>query len=256
MRQLMPPFGGLKMAPSGAIFFGREALMDRFVAFLDVGYLNAASASALGHKPREIRALPEEWVKWLQGVGKTLPGNPKFLRAYWYDGAYDPRHGTYKAQRGYFDRIAKVPGVQLRLGHLQPKKKPKWQYAVKSALKKMGVDQEEFEKHFEFPQELEQKGVDTRITLDIVRLAQNRVYDAAVLVAGDRDLAEPVRVAQDEGCRMVLAAPKGASMAEELKQIADEVRFIKKSNLASLFKITPGDEDEPPSAATAQSPPA
>lgn len=213
--------------------------MDRFVAFLDVGYLNASSATALARKPREIRALPEEWVQWLQKTGKSLPGSPKFLRAYWYDGAYDPRHDKFKAQRGYFDRIAKVPGIQLRLGHLQVKKNPKWQYAVKSALKKMKVDQKVFEKHFKFPPELEQKGVDTRITLDIVRLAQRRVYDAAIIVAGDRDLAEPVRVAQDEGCRMVLASPKGASMAEELRQIADEVRQIKKADLESLFKITP-----------------
>lgn len=220
--------------------------MDRFVAFLDVGYLNASSAGALGRKPREIRAEPEEWINWLRAAGKTLPGNPKFLRAYWYDGAYDPRHKTYKAQKGYFDRIARVPGIQLRLGHLQVKKNPKWQYAVKSALKKMGVDQADFEKHFEFPPELEQKGVDTRITLDIVRLAQRRVYDAAILVAGDRDLAEPVRVAQDEGCRMILAAPKGASMAEELRQIADEVKRIKKADLEKLFDIT-----EPVAAAAA-----
>lgn len=219
--------------------------MDRFVAFLDVGYLNASSAKALGRKPREIRADPGEWVRWLQEVGETLPGSPKFLRAYWYDGAYDPRHPTFKAQRGYFDGIARVPGIQLRLGHLQVKKNPKWQYAVKSALKKMGADQAEFEKHFKFPSELEQKGVDTRITLDIVRLAQRRVYDAAILVAGDRDLAEPVRVAQDEGCRIVMAAPKKASMAEELCQIADEVKRIDKADLEKLFQI-----DEPKAKST------
>lgn len=226
--------------------------MDRFVAFLDVGYLNASSAKALGRKPREIRAEPGEWVQWLKSMGKSLPGNPKFLRAYWYDGAYDPRHQTFKAQRGYFDRIARVPGIQLRLGHLQVKKNPKWQYAVKSALKKMGVDQAQFEEHFEFPPELEQKGVDTRITLDIVRLAQRRVYDAAILVAGDRDLAEPVRVAQDEGCRVVLAAPKGASMAEELKQIADEVKRIKKADLERLFQVSEPEVESPslPSSAS------
>jgi len=224
------------MAPLGPFSFG-EACLDRFVAFLDVGYLNASSAKALGRKPREIRANPGEWVQWLQKAGKTLPGNPKFLRAYWYDGAYDPRHPTFKAQRGYFDGIAREPGIQLRLGHLQVKKNPRWQYAVRSALKKMGIDKAEFEKHFQFPPELEQKGVDTRITLDIVRLAQRRVYDAAILVAGDRDLAEPVRAAQDEGCRIVMAAPNNASMAEELRQIADEVKRIKKPDLEKLFQI-------------------
>lgn len=228
------------MAPIGSHFFWQRlgGPVDRFVAFLDVGYLNAASASALGCKTRDVNAKPDEWVKWLQRAGKTLPGNPKFLRAYWYDGAYDPSHPTFKAQRGYFDKIAKVPGIQLRLGHLRVKKDPKWQYGVKSALKNMGIDQAAFEEHFNFRPELEQKGVDTRITLDIVRLAQRRVYDAAILVAGDRDLAEPVRLAQDEGCRMVLAIPKGASMAQELKHLADEVKRIKKADLESLFEIT------------------
>jgi uncharacterized LabA/DUF88 family protein len=177
-------------------------------------------------------------------VSDGLPGSPTFLRAYWYDGAFDPRRPSYKAQRKYFDRIAEVPGVQLRLGHLKEKKTLKWHYAVKMALKNMNVDQVEFEKHFEFRPELEQKGVDTRISLDIVRLAQRKVYDAAVLVAGDRDLAEPVRLAQDEGCRIVLAIPEGGSVAWELRHIADEVRHISKSELADLFDIEARDSEK------------
>jgi uncharacterized LabA/DUF88 family protein len=211
--------------------------LDRFVAFLDVGYLDAASASTLKQDKRKITAKPGEWVKWLKDEGEALPGAPTFLRAYWYDGAYDPRHPSYKAQRKYLDGIAEIPGVQLRLGHLKVKKTPRWHYAVKVALGKMGVDQVQFEEHFEFRPELEQKGVDTRITLDIVRLAQRRVYDAAILVAGDRDLAEPVQLAQEEGCRMILAVPDGGSVAWELKQIADEVRHISKSELKKLFKV-------------------
>ncbi|HEU4707482.1 MAG TPA: NYN domain-containing protein [Solirubrobacterales bacterium] len=211
--------------------------MDRFVAFLDVGYLDAASASTLKKDKRKITAKPDEWVGWLRDAGENLPGAPTFLRAYWYDGAYDPRHPNYKAQRSYLDRIAEVPGIQLRLGHLKVKKTPKWHYAVKIALRNMGVDEVQFEEHFEFRPELEQKGVDTRITLDIVRLAQRHVYDAAILVAGDRDLAEPVQLAQQEGCRMILAVPDGGSVAWELRQIADEVRHISKAELKKLFVV-------------------
>jgi uncharacterized LabA/DUF88 family protein len=225
------------MASFGGHFSIWEGLVDRFVAFLDVGYLDAASASTLKRDKRKITAKPDKWVDWLKASGDSLPGTPTFLRAYWYDGAYDPRHPSFKAQRKYLDRIAEVPGIQLRLGHLKVKKTPKWHYAVKLALKNMEVDQVKFEEHFEFRPELEQKGVDTRITLDIVRLAQRRVYDAAILVAGDRDLAEPVQLAQEEGCRMILAIPEGGSVAWELKQIADEVRHISKSELQKLFEI-------------------
>lgn len=211
--------------------------MDRFVAFLDVGYLKAASASALGRPVRDIKPRPDKWVEWLHGLGQKIPGKPAFLRAYWYDGAYDPRHPRYQAQRKYFDSIADVPGIQVRLGHLRVEKNQSWHYAVKAALKKIGVEEEAFTEHFEFKPRLEQKGVDTRITLDIVRLAQRRVYTAAILVAGDRDLAEPVRVAQDEGCLMFVAIPTGGGLAPELRQLADEVVCLEKTELETLFEI-------------------
>lgn len=212
--------------------------MDRFVGFLDVGYLKAASASALGRPVRDIRPLPDQWVQWLEGLGDRIPGSPAFLRAYWYDGAYDPRHQRYQAQRKYFDSIADVPGIQVRLGHLRVEKSQSWHYAVKAALKRAGIEEEVFTEHFEFKPRLEQKGVDTRITLDMVRLAQRRVYTAAILVAGDRDLAEPVRVAQDEGCFIFVAIPTGGGLAPELRQLADGVVSIENAQLEQLFEIS------------------
>lgn len=180
---------------------------------------------------------PHGCVDWLRDLGAQLPGSPIFLRAYWYDGAYDSRHHKHRAQRRFFDRIAKTPGVQLRLGHIQVRT-PTWQYPVKAALRKVGVDLGEFEKHFQFRPELGQKGVDTLIALDLVRLAQRRVFDTAVLVAGDRDLAEPVRVAQDEGRRVIVAIPERGGIAAELAQLADEVRYIGEEDLRKMFSVT------------------
>ncbi|MGH8906868.1 MAG: NYN domain-containing protein [Egibacteraceae bacterium] len=60
----------------------------------------------------------------------------------------------------------------------------------------------------------QQKGVDTLVTLDLVRLAQRNAYDTAILIAGDRDLAEAIRTAQDSGkasslrCLLVSASRK------------------------------------------------
>lgn len=59
--------------------------------------------------------------------------------------------------------------------------------------------------------------------LDLVRLAERGVSDVAALVAGDRDFAEAVRVAQEAGRTVVLAVPPGAGMAKELRQLADLV---------------------------------
>lgn len=208
--------------------------MERVVGFIDYGFLNKAACRPL--KAKLLKPNAEGVVNWLRTIEQSDPNC--FLRAYWYDGAYDPRNARHNAQRKYFDAIAEVPGIQLRLGHLQ-ETKPKWQYAVREALRNAGLDQAQFEKHFKFRPELGQKGVDTRIALDLVRLAQRHAYDVGVLVAGDRDLAEPIRLAQDEGRRIIVAAPESASVAAELRQLADEMIELTPVILKSMFDVTP-----------------
>ncbi len=86
---------------------------------------------------------------------------------------------------------------------------------------------------------MEQKGVDTLIVLDLVRLAQRRAYDTAFLIAGDRDLAEAVRVAQEEGRRVVLLHPSGGGVATELRHLADEVRSLDETDLKLMLRVKP-----------------
>ena len=52
---------------------------------------------------------------------------------------------------------------------------------------------------------MEQKGVDSLMVLDLVRLAQLRAFDTALVVAGDRDLAEALRVVADDHARRCAA---------------------------------------------------
>jgi uncharacterized LabA/DUF88 family protein len=210
--------------------------MESIVGFVDFGFLKAAACRPLKASPERLTPEPEGVVNWLRSL---QPGEPNaFLRAYWYDGAFDPRHARHNAQRKYLDMIAAVPGIQLRLGHLQ-ETKPKWQHAVREALDAAGLDRGKFEEHFKFRPQLGQKGVDTRITLDLVRLAQRRTYEVGVVIAGDRDLAEPVRLAQDEGRRIIVAAPENASVAIELKQLADEFVNLTPMILKSMFAVAP-----------------
>jgi uncharacterized LabA/DUF88 family protein len=207
--------------------------MERVVGFIDYGFLSKAAKGPL--KAASVTPKAAGVVNWLRGI-EADPSS--FLRAYWYDGAYDPRHNKHNAQRKYFDTIAAEPGVQLRLGHLQ-ETHPKWQHAVREAIKAAGLDLAKFEEQFTFRPELGQKGVDTRIALDLVRLAQNHAYDVGIVVAGDRDLAEPIRVAQDEGRRIIVAGPQNSSIAVELKQLADEMVVLTPALLISMFDVTP-----------------
>ncbi|MDQ3990463.1 MAG: NYN domain-containing protein [Actinomycetota bacterium] len=213
-----------------------------YCGFIDVGYLRGQGGKACGIKPGQVQLQAHACVTWLQTV---LPSQAvglaglSFLRAYWYDGALEADHSEASAQRHVLDGIAFTPGVQLRLGHLAERRN-RLQHPVERAMRstanELEIDSDDllaaFNRHWTWRPDRRQKGVDTLITLDLVRLAQRSVFRTAVLLAGDRDLAEPVRTAQDAGCQVIVATIGGqASLAKELAQLADEVIEIPQDNL-------------------------
>ena len=84
--------------------------------------------------------------------------------------------------------------------------------ALESTAAGLGLEPEEllaeFDRHWTFRPNRQQKGVDTLIALDMVRLAGRSVCATMVLVAGDRDFAEVVRASQDFGTRVLVATPE------------------------------------------------
>lgn len=204
--------------------------MRYYVAFVDIGFLKAAGAAAVGLRHRrEVTVDGEGLVQWCRAPAGRLPGGLEYLRAYWYDGAFDPQHMLYADQRVYLDAVSQTPGLALRLGHVQ-EHRPRWQGALDKALaascKELGIDHVAFRKQldgrFSVRADRQQKGVDAKIVLDMVRFAQDGVYDTAVLMTGDRDIAEAIRVVQDQGKRVVLAAPRQANVAREIRQLVDQ----------------------------------
>ena len=81
-----------------------------------------------------------------------------------------PTDRAYPSQRKFFDALGKAHGVQVRLGH---------QVVVPDV-----------------PGQTRQKGVDTLLTLDLVRLAGRADCTTAILVITDRDFVEAIRAAQ------------------------------------------------------------
>lgn len=219
---------------------------EQFVAFVDVGFLTAGGARALHVSRDQVRPDAEGVVQWLTktlGPSLSLP----FLRAYWYDGAFPPHHQEAAGQRRYHHAIARVPGIQTRLGHISEHPSP-LQRPVNKALEQtaaaLNIPPEdlrtEFERHFQWVPQRSQKGVDSLIVLDLVRLAGRGVCSTAVLIAGDRDLAEAVRTAQDFGVRVVVAVPPGQGLADELACLADEVKTMDNSAIRAMLRIRPG----------------
>jgi uncharacterized LabA/DUF88 family protein len=217
-----------------------------YVGFVDAGYLKEAGARALGVNATQLRPVAAAVVDWFKQLA-TFAADQELLRIYWYEGQYDPRHPAYQRQRTFLDMIAGTPGIQLRAGHLAerpPKGRDAIRYAVKASARHFGIDADsflaDFEQRFQFLPQRQQKGVDTLITLDLVSLGQQAAYQTAVLIAGDRDLAEAVRAAQAMGRRVIVAHPKGDGIATELRQLADHVHPITASDVGKMLQHRPG----------------
>lgn len=214
-------------------------MADTFAGFVDVAFLKKEGAKALGRRDQDTRLEAAGVVGWLKQ--RTWSGG-KFLRAYWYDGAFAPEHRLAAAQRSYFEAVAMTPGVQLRLGHVA-ERPPAYQSgirrAVAGAAEALGLDPAEllaeFNKRWEFRPVRAQKGVDTLIALDLVRLAGRGVIDTAVLISGDRDLAEAIRAAQDFGIEVLVATPRRNSVAREVAKLADGILDLTETQLAAML---------------------
>ena len=222
-------------------------MMQTYAGFIDVGYLRAAGAAVLGQRAASVNPNSGAIANWFRSVDATpqLSGQT-FLRAYWYDGAFDPAHPNYAGQRTFFNAIARTPGIQLRLGHIAEHPN-RLEDSIKQALantaQDLGLEPAQllaaFSQRWTFRPERQQKGVDTLIALDMVRLASRSAYATAVLIAGDRDLAEAIRTAPDFGVRVLLASPNQQSVAQEVAQLADDLIDITESDLRLMLPLRP-----------------
>lgn len=219
-------------------------VVSSYAGFIDAGFLRAEGARALGENPRSLRLDAEGVVTWFDGLSYGL--DQRFLRAYWYDASFDPGHDHAEGQRRFFIALGQTPGIQLRLGHIveyRPWFEPGIREAVRRTALGMGLDpdlmMDEFDQHWVFRPERRQKGVDTLVVMDLVRLACRKVFDTAVVTSGDRDLAPVIRTVQEYGCRVVVATPDRYSVAREVLELADRVIEIDEEGLHSMLPRRP-----------------
>ena len=218
-----------------------------YAGFIDASFLRAEGAKAIGQSPKGVRPDALAVVKWCRDLAaQESLLDQTFLRAYWYDSAFDPSHSNYTGQRSFFDAIALTPGLQLRLGHIAEGTSPLEQpirRALESTAVGLGMAPEdllaEFDRHWTFRPNRQQKGVDTLIALDMVRLAGRSVCETMVLVAGDRDFAEVIRASQDFGTRVLVATPKRISVSREVAQLADHVIDISEDEVRKMLTPRP-----------------
>jgi uncharacterized LabA/DUF88 family protein len=112
------------------------------------------------------------------------------------------KHGQWA--KGWLDR---QPGVQVNCCERKPKHPPKCNFCYKSiescphCNRKISGTVE--------------KGVDTAVVTDMIRLAWEKSYDAAVLVSSDADMIPAVEFLDNRGIKIIQAGfpPKGIDLA-------------------------------------------
>jgi uncharacterized LabA/DUF88 family protein len=180
------------------------------MAFVDAGYLTAGALKQL-KLPSAPRIDGDELSAWARSAWTSRRGGD-VLRTYVYDAQYPADATEYPEQRAYFDGLGAQLGIRVRLGHL----------VKRSAGTRRAA--------------WEQKGVDTLLVLDLLRLAQHGAFDTALIIVGDRDLAEAIRViADDYARRVVLYSVEGSAPAKELVQLADDHGIIGGHSLRSVI---------------------
>lgn len=126
------------------------------------------------------------------------PGNPTIvlMRTTYYDAKPDKEAEVPAQLREYWDAVELLPDTELGFGSLRGgrgKRSPR------------------------------QKGVDTLIAVDMLVGAYNRIFDVAILIAGDADFVPVVDEVRRRGIMVILAADE-RSLAQDLRRAAD--RFV------------------------------
>lgn len=171
-----------------------------FAILVDAGFLMASAAHRVGtNKAREgIRCQYPELVSGLISL-IDAHSDDSFLRMYWYDASMNGIPDMLQ------QAISELPGVKLRLGRLVH-----------------GL----------------QKGVDSRIIVDMLTLAERRAVSEFYLISGDGDLVEGVEEAQQHGSRVVVVGVPGVIQSRVLKAAADELLTIPSELISSTVSIT------------------
>ena len=143
----------------------------------------------------------------IEKLSHKLVGGRELVRIYYYN--TPSPSSDFEEQKGhqaFLDSLGWINNLQRRMGRILPKtysaECPKCQERV------------ELKTHI-------QKGVDTRIAVDMVTFAHTDAYDVAILISGDSDLAEAVDHIREHTKKKVENACTSRGWAKTLRESAD-----------------------------------
>jgi uncharacterized LabA/DUF88 family protein len=199
----------------------------RFAILLDGGFVR----KRLYDKLRQQHAMPADVMAECERI-RQLPhfASHDLLRIYYYDSPPATKSLTHpgtgeklalgetdtaRRMTAFLDEIELSANVALRKGEVAVRGWKLRTANIKSIVKsKRPLEAEDLAPN------IEQKGVDLRIGLDIARLSLGHLVSSIVVVTGDSDLIPAFKFARREGVRVYLDA-LGAPVKRDLKAHAD-----------------------------------
>lgn len=194
-----------------------QVLTRKTAIIVDGGYYRVRAQDLWGKKAAQARA-DELYEYCLMHI--KLPAEPRDLyRIFYYDcppmmrsmiHPLTQKTIEYAKMTGknwteyFFNALLEKRKVALRMGELAESTA---KYVLKDIVlekliaKEMTVDEL---KESDFWLDVKQKGVDMRIGLDVALLAQNRLVDQVILIAGDSDFLPVVKMARKSGIDVLL----------------------------------------------------
>ena len=203
--------------------------MPKYALLLDGGFV-LKRLRARHKRPVEVTDVVAECDR----IGRLPPlEGHSLLRIYFYDAPpaagqlVNPIDGhllnlgrteVHARCKALHASLSLTPNFALRLGEVDVRGYRMRSQAIKSVVEgKRAVAPEDLEP------DIEQKGVDLRIGLDIARLSLRQLVDAIVVVTGDSDLIPAFKFARREGIRVYLDPMRSEGVKRELKVHADLV---------------------------------
>ena len=203
---------------------------SRYAILLDGGFVRKVLKTYYKRDPTvdDIQELCAQ-------IGHSFPGY-ELLRNYFYDARpatgklRNPIDGSemnlnltdaHRRGESLLTRLEMAPNFALRLGQTIPRG---WKIGTAALHRIKREGQERPLEARDFTPQIEQKGVDVRIGLDIARLSLRGMVRALVIVTGDSDFVPAFKFARREGIRIYLEQLERfgrTSVRAELKAHAD-----------------------------------
>lgn len=207
--------------------YGVDFPMDhRFAILIDGGFFSRKLQSKLKKRP-DVQDVIDE----INGIrNQDMFSGFELLRAYYYDAfpatgkIKHPISGAevnladtdvFRRNKAFLQKLELQSDISLRLGELSPRG-----YKLKyTAMKDENLTERNLAEE-DFALDIEQKGVDLRIGLDIARLSLRELVRTIVVVTGDSDFIPAFKFARREGVRVILAH-MGHGVKRDLKAHTD-----------------------------------